>query len=185
MKKIILSLTATLASILSFSQERIFTKSASISFFSKTTMENIEAHNNNAVTVLDKATGQVEFSVLMKGFEFQKELMQEHFNENYVESDKYPKGVFKGKINDPALVDFTKDGEYKTTTTGILSIHGETKAITAPVIFIVTNGTITASSEFTIVLSDYKISIPSLVKDKIEGKIKIKVVSRYLPVKIK
>jgi len=183
MKKIVISLTATLVSITSFSQERVFTKNASISFFSKTSVENIEAHNKNAVTVLDKTTGQVEFSVLMKGFEFEKALMQEHFNENYVESDKFPKAVFKGKISDPAKVDFTKDGEYKTTTTGNLSIHGETKEITAPVVFTVANGAIAASSEFTVALSDYKISVPSLVKDNIAKTLKITVNSRYQPMK--
>lgn len=183
MKKLVIVLTTTLVSIISFSQERVFTRNASISFFSKSSVENIEAHNKNAVTVLDKTTGQVEFSVLMKGFEFEKALMQEHFNENYVESDKFPKAVFKGKISDPVKVDFTKDGEYKTMTTGNLSIHGETKEVIVPVILIITNGIISATSEFFIALSDYKISIPSLVKDNIAKNLKITVTSRYQPVK--
>jgi hypothetical protein len=81
-------------------QEKLFTKTGKISFFSKTPMEDIEAHNKATISVLDKTSGQLEFSVLMKGFEFEKALMQEHFNENYVESDKFPKANFKGRLAD-------------------------------------------------------------------------------------
>lgn len=179
MQKLVLLLTVMLTGMLGFSQGRVFTKSASISFFSKTAAENIEAHNKHAVTVLDKTTGEVEFSVLMKGFEFEKALMQEHFNENYVESDQFPKAVFKGKMNEAATVLFTKDGQYKSTVTGKLSIHGVTKEITAPVVFTITAGVITASSQFTLTLSDYNIAVPSLVKDKISKSLTITVNSRY------
>lgn len=183
MKKPFLFLALITLSILSFSQERVFTKNAAVSFFSKALVENIEAHNKNGVTVLDKTTGQIEFSVLMKGFEFEKALMQEHFNENYVESDKFPKAVFKGKITEPAKVNFTKDGEYKTAATGILTMHGETKEVTAPVKFIIANGTIAASSEFSVTLSDYKISIPAVVKDNIGKNVTIAVTSQYQAMK--
>ncbi|HLP39483.1 YceI family protein [Lacibacter sp.] len=181
MQKLFLLLTALFTGILGFSQGRVFTKSAAISFFSKTPAENIEAHNKHAVTVLDQSTGEVEFSVLMKGFEFEKALMQEHFNENYVESDQFPKAVFKGKINEPANVNYSKDGHYKSTVTGKLSLHGVTKEITAPVVVVIAGAVITASSEFSLTLSDYKIAVPSLVKDKISNTVKITVISRYQP----
>src|SRR3982750_2211619 len=99
-KIIISSLLLAMISIAAFSQNRYFTKTGKVSFFSKASLENIEAHNKNAVSVFDRTTGQVEVSILMKAFEFEKALMEEHFNENYVESDKFPKSVFKGKINE-------------------------------------------------------------------------------------
>src|SRR5687768_16802327 len=79
-------------------QDKFFTKSAKISFFSSASLEDIEAHNRSTQAVLDTKTGDIQFSLLMKGFEFRKALMQEHFNENFVESDKYPKAEFKGQV---------------------------------------------------------------------------------------
>src|SRR4051812_8786294 len=93
-------------------QDKYFTRSGKVSFFSKTDMENIEAVNTKGTSTLDTKTGQLEFAVLMKAFEFEKELMMEHFNENYVESDKFPKSVFKGTIDDISSVNFQKDGIY-------------------------------------------------------------------------
>ena len=98
MVKCLLVIVATTLSSVAFGQERFFTKTGSISFFSKTPLEDIEAHNRSVTCVLDSKTGNVQFAVLMKGFEFKKALMQEHFNEDYIESDKYPKAEFKGQI---------------------------------------------------------------------------------------
>jgi len=137
--------------------------------------------NKNAVSVFDKTTGQVEVSILMKAFEFKKALMQEHFNENYIESDKFPKSVFKGAIGDLSKVDFTKDGKYLASVSGKLSMHGETKDVTAPVTFTVNNGMITATSELKIMLEDYKILIPSLVKDKISKEVRVVIDINYEP----
>src|SRR5882762_5343542 len=106
MKKVLLLAAGLVIGALAFSQDRVFTRKGQISFYSKAPLEDIEAHNKAAVRVLDKTTGQLEFSVLMKGFEFEKALQQEHFNEDYVESDKYPKAVFKGKLADVSKVKF-------------------------------------------------------------------------------
>jgi len=179
MKKLTIALSFSFIAIVSFSQERYFTKSGKISFYSSTPMEDIEAINKNAVSVFDKTTGQIEVSTLMKGFEFQKALMQEHFNENYMESDKFPKAVFKGKINDISNIDFTKAGQYSTTVTGKLSLHGVTKDITAPITFNVSQGNISASAEFKVLPPDFKISIPDLVREKIAKEIKINVSAGY------
>ena len=160
-------------------QERLLTRNGSISFYSKAPLENIEAHTQTAASVLDKKTGQMEFSVLIKSFEFQKALMHEHFNEDYLESDKFPKSVFKGRIDDPSKVDFSHDGKYTETVTGQLTIHGETKTITTPATFTVHNSVVTATAEFSIVLADYKISIPGIVKDKISKTVKISVKLKY------
>jgi len=168
-----------LISIAGFSQEKYYTKSGKVSFYSKAPLEDIEAQNKNAVSVFDKSTGQVEVSILMKAFEFEKSLMQEHFNENYVESDKFPKSVFKGTITDLPEADFTKNGKYSTTVSGKLTLHGETKDIIAPATFIINNGMISVISEFKMTLEDYKISIPSIVKDKIGREVKIVIEINY------
>jgi polyisoprenoid-binding protein YceI len=165
-------------------QERLLTRNGSISFYSKTSLEDIEAHTQTAASVMDKKTGRVEFSVLIKSFSFEKALMQEHFNENYLESDKFPKSVFKGSIDDISKIDFNKEGKYKVTVSGQLTIHGETKTITAPTVFTIQKGSVLAAAEFLIDLEDFKIQIPSLVKDKISKNIKIAVNLKYDPVSI-
>src|ERR1700750_1392280 len=110
-----------------FAQDKFFTKTGKISFYSKTTMENIEAHNRSVTAVLDAKTGNVQFSALIKGFEFEKALMQQHFNENYLESTKYPQASFKGQIVNNSDVNYTKDGTYNVKVKGQLTLHGETQ----------------------------------------------------------
>jgi polyisoprenoid-binding protein YceI len=181
MKRIFFACAALFITMISFSQERVVSKNGKISFYSKAPMEDIEAHNLNAISVLDKKTGQMEFSVLMKGFEFQKALMQEHFNENYVESDKFPKAIFKGHITDIAQVNFSKDGTYPVSVSGKLTLHGETRDVSAKGNLIVDKGGLSASSEFNIVLEEFKIIIPGIVKDKIAKNVKIVVSAKYEP----
>ena len=179
MKAFILLCLLLVATTKAPAQDRLLARNGSISFSSKAPLETIEANTQTALSVLDKKTGQLEFSVLIKSFGFEKALMQEHFNENYLESDKFPKSIFKGKIDDINKVEFDKDGKYMVAVTGQLSIHGETKSITAPATIIIQNGTPTANAEFNISLTDYKISIPSLAKDKISNSVKIVVSLRY------
>jgi len=179
MKRGLLLAAGLIIGMLAFTQDRIFTRKAAISFYSKAPMEDIEAHNNAAVSVIDKTTGLLEFSVLMKGFEFEKALQQEHFNENYVESDKYPKATFKGKMTDVSKVKFTTDGSYTVPVTGQLTLHGETKDITTNATITVKSGAVSGHTEFTISLDDYKIKIPALVKDKIAKSVKIVVNANY------
>jgi hypothetical protein len=107
-------------------QDRYFTKTGKIDFFSNASMEDIEAKNKTVTAVLDTKTGAIAFSVQMKGFEFEKALMQEHFNENYVESNKYPKSTFKGKVLNVSAVNFSKDGAYPVSVEGDLTFHGIT-----------------------------------------------------------
>ena len=179
MKKGLLLAAGLAIGITAFSQQRIFTRKGQVSFYSKAPLENIEAHNNAAVSVIDEGTGQLEFSVLMKGFEFEKALQQEHFNEDYVESSKFPKAVFKGKITDMSKVKFTSDGSYTVTVSGQLSLHGETKDVTTAATIAVRGGAVSGHAEFGILLDDYKISIQSLVKDKISKTVKIVVNCNY------
>jgi len=146
-------------------------------------MENIEANNKSVSCVLDTKTGNLQFAVLMKGFEFKKALMQEHFNENYVESDKYPKGEFRGHIENNSAIDYSKEGSYTAKVKGKLTLHGETKDIETDGKIEVKGGKLYLNSEFTALVSDYKISIPSLVKDKIQNTIRVTVDCMLDPLK--
>lgn len=175
MKLLITCLAFLTLSLTGFSQSKYFTKAGKISFYSKSPMENIEATNSKVVSVWDVATGQIEFNVLMKGFEFEKALMQEHFNENYVESDKYPKAVFKGIIENSKSVSFTTDKVYTLKVSGLLTMHGVTNPLNASAVITIRNGVVSASCSFGIVLADYMISIPSLVAEKINKKIAVTV----------
>ncbi|HYM93674.1 MAG TPA: YceI family protein [Chitinophagaceae bacterium] len=164
-------------------QEKFYTKSGKISLFSATNMENIDAVNKNTVAVLDTKTGDLQFAVLMKGFEFKKALMQEHFNTDYVESDKFPKSEFKGQITNNSEVNYTKDGTYTAKVKGQLTIHGETKDIETTGSIIIKGGKIEATSVFDVLLDDYKISVPRMVRDNISKSIKITVECGLEPLK--
>lgn len=160
-------------------QNRFFTRSGKVYFLSEAPLEKIDAKNAQATSVFDASTGQFEFAVLMKAFEFEKALMMEHFHENYVESDKYPKSVFKGEIVNISKINFTKDGVYPVMYKGTLTLHGVRKEIDGNGTFTVKGGKIVGHSDFSILLSDYKIEIPSLVKEKVSNTVKIVVDASY------
>lgn len=157
--------------------QKYFSRNAKVAFDAtvKSSPEKIAAVSNSGTIVLDKATGAIETAVLLKGLLFEKALMQEHFNENYVESSKYPKAAFKGKLENPGAVDFTKDGNYTGTLNGTMSLHGVNKEMKAPVSFTVKSGKISAKANFALVLADFKVDIPSLVADKVAKQASIEV----------
>lgn len=181
MKHYALLLITIVSALSGFSQKRYFTKNGGITFHAGTAMEDIDAINNSATSVFDATTGQIEYAVLIKGFEFKRALMQDHFNENYLESDKFPKSIFKGKISNISQLNFEKEGSYPVTVKGWLEIHGIKKEIEIPGTITVKGKGVTALSDFTVLLSDYDISIPSLVKDKIAKTVTIKVKCNYSP----
>ena len=158
----------------SFAQKS-YTKSGKISFYSKAPLEKIEAVNKTVSAILDSKTGMVQFAVLMKGFEFEKALMQEHFNENYVESDKYPKAIFKGVIENSKATPLNNDNVFTAKVSGTLTLHGVTNPVNTSAVITVKSGIVAASCNFSIALDDYKIAIPFLVEDKINKKIAIAV----------
>lgn len=172
MKAILLGVTLVVAG-LSASAQKLMTRSGKITFFSATAIENIEAFNNEVAAAINTATGDVVFQVPVKSFKFEKQLMQEHFNESYMESDKFPKADFKGKMNAADLG--TKDGTYKTTVSGQLTIHGVSKEVQIPGTITVKGGELTLNSKFNIALADYKIQIPSVAAGKIARQIEITV----------
>lgn len=151
------------------------------SFFSKASLENIEAHTNQALSMIDLKSGEVVASVLMKSFQFEKALMQEHFNENYVESDKYPKASFKGKIADIGKLDLTKDGTVTLDVSGDLTIHGETKPLQTQVEFKVSKGAFGAKTKFPVRVKDHKIEIPKLVVNNIAEVVDVTLEFQYQP----
>lgn len=169
MKKILIFASLLLISMpcLVSAQGKYFTREGRIQFNSKSTVEKIEGVNKKVTSIIDTQTGQIEFSVLMKAFEFEKALMQEHFNENYVESDKFPKANFKGTIANNSEIKWTTDGTYPAKVQGKMTIHGVTKDVTADGSIEVKGGKVIANSKFIILLKDYNIEIPKLVKDKI------------------
>lgn len=177
MNKIIFILLVLSSQVLS--AQKYFSKTGKVAFYSDAAMEKIEAHNTSASTVLDAATGALEWGVLIKGFAFEKALMQEHFNENYMESEKYPKAKFKGKLDQPEKVIYSKDGVYAVTVTGQLEMHGVTRTITVPATIAVKNGALSAKSKITVALADYGIEIPKLVKENISEKVTIEISADY------
>ena len=156
-------------------QDKYYTKSGSIQFVSKGSIETIQANHRSVTCVLDSKTGGLQFAVLMKGFEFKKALMQEHFNENYVESDKYPKAEFRGQIVNNSDIAYAKDGVYNAHVKGKLTLHGQTRDIEADGKITVKNGKLQVNSDFTIQMSDYNISIPKLVKENMSNTVSITV----------
>lgn len=158
MKKVtMLVLGLVLAVSGGFAQDRFFTKTGKVSFYSKATLENIEAHNRSITCVLDSKSGNIQFSALVKGFEFEKALMQQHFNENYLESTKYPRAEFKGQIVNNGDINYAKDGAYNARVKGKLTIHGETQDVETGGTVTVKGGKVQALADFTVQLQAYKI----------------------------
>ena len=153
--------------------QKYYSKVGQVVFTSDASLEKIEGKNTNGLVVLDAATGRLECSVLIKGFQFEKALMQDHFNENYMESHKFPKGVFKGTITNMQDIHLKKDGTYTAVVKGELTLHGITKPFSPSGKVIVKEGKITASSSFEIMVSDFNIEIPKVVRDNIAEKVKV------------
>ena len=166
MKQIVIFLVALFTFTNGFSQKTYATKSAQVKFFSHTPAEDIEAINNQAVSKLIDKTGQVTFSLLIKGFRFENELMQEHFNgADYMNSTQFPKGEFKGTIVNIAAVNFTKDGTYNVTTNGNLTIKGITKKVATKGTITIVKGKVSTKSIFKINVKDYGVNSSEVAKD--------------------
>jgi polyisoprenoid-binding protein YceI len=153
-----------------------FTRDGHVSFYSKTDLEDIKADNNQAAVIFNKATGAVDVGILINAFQFKLAKMQEHFNETYMESTKYPKATFKGTLSNLAEIKFATPGVYPAKASGTLTMHGVSKPVT------ITEGTIEVKGNqllmkgvFNVNPADYNIAIPAAVKDKIAKSIRIQV----------
>jgi hypothetical protein len=177
MKKILV-LFILIASITSAGYAQLYTtRNAFINFYSKALVEDISADNNQVYSIIDAGKKNLAFSLLLKSFIFPKQLMQDHFNENYVESDKYPKAIFNGSYTGD--VAFDKDGVYKIMVKGNLTLHNVTHAIELPATLEVKGGKLSGAAEFKIKPEDYNISIPSVVRDNIAKELTVTVKANY------
>jgi hypothetical protein len=175
MKKMVLFTLIAISVAIAGQAQKYVTKNGFIRFYSDAPVEKIEATNRQVNAAMDILTGDFVFRVLMKSFTFEKALMQEHFNENYAESDKFPNATFLGKIINIKEVNTSKDGLYPVTVEGKLTIHGETKQVSETGTFEVKEGKLIGKTRFSIDLSDYKITIPSAVVNNISKTIEITV----------
>ena len=183
-KLILLFITVSITAVTGLqAQGKFYTKTGRITFFSSTAMENIEAVNKSVVTLLDSKTGDLQFVVLVKGFEFKKALMQEHFNKEYAESDLYPRAEFKGSVTNNLTVNYSVNGKYSVNVKGKLTLHGVTKDVETTGSIEVKDGKLQANAVFNILLADYKVTIPRLYRDNISPTIRITVDCALEPLK--
>jgi hypothetical protein len=157
----------------SIQAQRYMTQNGVISFFSSTPVEDIEAVNNQVSAVLNAENGEIASVLLLKAFNFEKALMQEHFNEKYVESEKYPKSTFKGKIENFSDLKLAKGSAEDVIIKGELSIHGVTNKIEVIGKLLNDNGVMDLKFAFQVQVADYNIEIPGPVKEKIAKTIDI------------
>jgi hypothetical protein len=173
MKKL-LALAVLLLAFTTFAQDKAITKTGKITFeASVPAFEEVKAKNEGVTCVLNIKTGEIASLALIKGFKFKLALMEEHFNENYMNSDTYPKSTFKGKIQNfdaTALTATAKDYTIK----GKLELHGKTNDVTTTAKIRKTDAGIEIISTFNINASDYDIAIPSVVKSKVSNKVSVK-----------
>ena len=181
MKKIVIIIIFTVFATTGKAQTKYITQNGHINFFSSAPIEDITADNNAVGSIIDPVTGEVVFTLSKRGFEFEKKLMQRHFNENYVESDKFPKSTFKGYITDNDKVDYSKPGTFLVNVKGELAIHGVTKTIRTPGTIEVTSNGLKASSMFIVKPADFDIKIPGIMRNKIAEEIQVTVDMEYTP----
>ena len=181
MKNIIAILVITLVAVSPAFSQKYFTKSGKVNFYQKTTVEPINATTNQATSILDAGSGDIRFKALQTSFQFDKALMQEHYNEKYVESEKYPDATFAGKITNLAAVDFKKDGTYTAKVSGDLTMHGTTKKVDTNATITIKGGVVSANAKFAVALKDFNISIPSAVKNQLKETVDITVDATYAP----
>lgn len=183
MKKIlsVLFVVVIAATKISIGQTVFLATGGTVSFFSETPAENIDAITTSMTSVLNTGTGDIAFTVPMRTFKFKKSLMEEHFNEKYVESEKYPKAAFKAKVNEK--IDWTKNGVYNVTATGTFDLHGVTKEVTEKGKLTINDNKILLECNFKVSLKDYKIEVPSIVSSVIADLIDVKMSCTYQPYK--
>ncbi|MNU19160.1 YceI-like domain protein [compost metagenome] len=171
MKKIIAA--AVLMSACSYGAfaQKYFTNKGVTTFFSSTPVEDIKATNKQTSALINTNENSLVCVMENTKFVFPKSLMQEHFNENYMESDKYPKSSFTGTYN--KKIDPNVDGDYSVTVSGKLSIHGTLKDVSVPATIKVKNGQITGHAVFKVKTKDYNIKIPTIVVSKIAEEIQV------------
>jgi hypothetical protein len=170
-----LSIGAALLMALAPAGNIYFSRNGHVSFLSSTPLEDIKGDNNQVGTVLNTNTGGLDFTIAITAFQFDKAKLQEHFNENYMESTKFPKAIYKGTISNLSEIKFGTAGTYKAKVNGKMTMHGVTKDLAADGTIEVKGTQVIVKSTFNIDPADYQIKIPEAVKDKIAKSIKVSV----------
>ncbi|MEI6507439.1 MAG: YceI family protein [Bacteroidota bacterium] len=182
MKKFIVAFSIMALTLTQSAKAQMYTyKDGSVSFFSKTAMEDIDAHNTKTNVLLQIAEKKIAFIAYNTDFKFVSKLMEEHYNEKYVESEKFPMATFLGKINED--IDLTKEGVYNVTVTGNFTLHGVVKERTIPGTITVKSGEINVKAVFPVTCGDHKIIIPTLVVAKVSEKVDVTVNVNLVPKK--
>jgi polyisoprenoid-binding protein YceI len=177
--KLISALVITFFPLFANAQQIFICKAAQLSFFSEARLEDIEAHSGEGKVAFNVQSGELVFRVRIRSFHFKNGLMEEHFNENYMESDKYPEAWFKGTLNEK--IDPSSPGQVKVTATGVLNLHGISKQRSIQGIVDVKNGKIGLNAEFSIPVSEHKIDIPNDKISNISQDIKVKITALCMP----
>lgn len=165
-----------MASLPGWSQRYVLTE-AKVDFFSKAPLEDIEAHNTESKGILDSDKKTFAFKIPIKSFQFKSALMQEHFNENYMESKRFPFATFSGNIEGP--FDLRQDGVYEVTAKGELEIHGVRQSRSIPATLTVQGGVAQLKSQFGVRLADHQIEVPQLMFQKIAEQVSVTITGRW------
>ena len=176
MKTSIIALLLVLSTFGHVQAQKIYSTKAATVRFIAVDDKDIDATNAKAVSRLE-TNGKLSFIMLMKDFSFEMDLMQKHFNDEYVESDKFPRGIFNGQITNIKSVNFAKDGSYPITVKGNMQVHGVNKAIQTNGVIVITKGQPKASAKFTVSLKDFGIGgvLIKMVADQVD----VEVVASY------
>ncbi len=184
MNKILLNIILMMCCMLQLNAQPVYLATGGkCNFHSYTPVEDINANSESLNSVLNTSTNDIQFKVPLTSFHFAKALMQEHFNEKYVESAKYPFATFKGKINE--TIDFSKDGVYEITATGIFNIHNADMLHTEKGTLTIKDGVVTLDGTFKVALKDHNIEIPKIVIANIAEIIDVKYSCQYAAYKKK
>jgi hypothetical protein len=164
----------------SSAQNKLYSSNKSeFSFFSKTPLEDIDANNTRASSIINLSNRELVVRIPVSQFQFKNKLMQQHFNENYMESEKFPNATFKGKINEE--IDLNKAGSYSVSASGMLNIHGIDQNRNLVGKLTVSENSLLLETKFEVLLVDHKIDIPKLVFKKIAEKINVSASINYVP----
>lgn len=160
-----------------FCQKYISTQSE-VSFFSDAAIEDIAAHNAKASAIFDSSSGSVAFVIPVSEFQFAKALMQEHFNEKYMETEKFPKATFQGNMMGFKA---SATGTQNVTATGKLNIHGVTREVSIPGTLVQQDNKILMKTKFMVALADYKVTIPRMMWQKIAEQVEVSLDFTFVP----
>jgi len=181
MKKVVIILLVFATFVAKTNAQVYITNSAKVQFFSETPLENIVATNTTVSTLINTNTDSVLVRIKNAAFTFKNGLMQDHFNENYMETSKYPYDSFRGHIVPD--IDYGKDNVYNVSATGVLNIHGVEKPAVIKGTLTVKDGTIHLDAKFVVRTADFNIEIPKLVFEKIAESIQVSMSADYKLVK--